>query len=189
MVVYSAVLCTVCVHPSPAALYRELTRGLTATWAVMGCHGLSWAVMGCHGLSATFSAGTDEIGASLFLTTTRKGKRCSTAVAFLDPAKSRPNLTILTNAHVAKVLLEGAEIGPKTATGVVAIVGGVNQTFSASKEVAQTLARHSPTPGPRAFWLPPTLAQYLWRAGVWDTAVPMALCQCSATVRHGLAGK
>ena len=75
------------------------------------------------------------------LTTTRKGSRCSTAVAFLDPAKSRPNLTIVTNAHVAKVLLVDAEGGLKTATGVEAIIGGARQTFSASKEVARRPAR------------------------------------------------
>lgn len=56
--------------------------------------------------------------ASLFQTTTRKGMRSSTYRAFLQgEAEERPNLTIITQAHVTRVLLsQGAE--GLAATGV-----------------------------------------------------------------------
>jgi choline dehydrogenase len=48
------------------------------------------------------------------------GQRWSAARAFLDPARVRPNLRIVTNARVSHVLLEGARaIGVQTATGPV----------------------------------------------------------------------
>ena len=39
--------------------------------------------------------------------TVRKGERCSTDLAYLAPAKGRPNLTIETRAEVERVLLKG----------------------------------------------------------------------------------
>lgn len=55
--------------------------------------------------------------ASLFQTTTRDGKRSSTYHAYLEPALDRPNLTIITHAHVERVLLEVDGAGPR-ATGI-----------------------------------------------------------------------
>jgi len=37
----------------------------------------------------------------------RKGERCSNAAAYLRPAEARPNLSVITGAHVTKVLLDG----------------------------------------------------------------------------------
>lgn len=39
-----------------------------------------------------------------------KGRRISTAVAYLKPARRRPNLTIETNAHVTKLLVDGSRV-------------------------------------------------------------------------------
>ena len=39
--------------------------------------------------------------------TIRNGKRCSTAVAYLEPARARPNLDIQTEATVKRVIFEG----------------------------------------------------------------------------------
>ena len=39
--------------------------------------------------------------------TTRDSRRCSAAVAFLEPAMDRPNLTVVTEALVERVLVEG----------------------------------------------------------------------------------
>ena len=50
--------------------------------------------------------GTDQEGVGFFQLTSRNGRRCSSAVAFLNPAKSRENLTIITHAHVEKVEIE-----------------------------------------------------------------------------------
>lgn len=57
--------------------------------------------------------GTDQEGVGFFQLTARNGRRCSSAVAFLNPVKSRPNLQIITHAHVQRVVLEGTR-----ATGV-----------------------------------------------------------------------
>lgn len=46
--------------------------------------------------------------------TVYNGERLSTARAYLDPARSRPNLTIVTEAQVQRIVLDG-----KTATGVI----------------------------------------------------------------------
>jgi choline dehydrogenase len=73
---------------------------------------------------------------SLFQTTTRAGKRSSTYHAFLEgAAEQRPNLTIITGAHAARVLLEGPD-GQKTATGVEYRTNdGATHTARAAKEV------------------------------------------------------
>jgi choline dehydrogenase len=50
--------------------------------------------------------GADQEGFGLSQVTVCGGKRCS-AAAFLRPAMKRPNLTVRTNAHALKILLEG----------------------------------------------------------------------------------
>ena len=39
--------------------------------------------------------------------TIRDGRRCSTAVAYLEPAVARGNVDVLTNAHASRILFEG----------------------------------------------------------------------------------
>ena len=51
----------------------------------------------------------------------KDGKRQSTASAFLDPVRSRPNLVVRTGAEVARLVFEG-----KKATGVTYRTGGRN---------------------------------------------------------------
>ena len=51
--------------------------------------------------------GATQEGVGYFQLTTRNGRRCSAAVAFLNPARNRPNLRIVTNAPAARVLFEG----------------------------------------------------------------------------------
>ncbi len=63
--------------------------------------------------------GERQEGISYVQRTAYKGRRMSTARAFLKPAKSRPNLTLRTNAHATRVLLEG-----KQAVGVEYAKGG-----------------------------------------------------------------
>ncbi|MCV6595184.1 MAG: FAD-dependent oxidoreductase [Silicimonas sp.] len=57
--------------------------------------------------------GADQEGFAYFQTTIADGVRASTANAFLKPVKSRPNLQIITHAHVQRIDLEG-----KRCTGV-----------------------------------------------------------------------
>ena len=57
--------------------------------------------------------GVSQEGTGLYQVTQRRGRRCSAAVAFLNPALARPNLTVLTDTRVERVLLAG-----RRATGV-----------------------------------------------------------------------
>ena len=47
--------------------------------------------------------GADQEGVGFFQLTAKNGRRCSSAVAFLNPVKSRKNLTIITHAQVEKL--------------------------------------------------------------------------------------
>ncbi len=62
--------------------------------------------------------------------TIRHGKRCSAATAFLDPARERSNLTVVTNALVHRVVFSGAR-----AVGVAYRVGGKLVEARAGKEI------------------------------------------------------
>ena len=62
--------------------------------------------------------------------TIRNGWRQSTAVTYLKPARSRPNLTIVTQAHATRVLFEG-----KRATGVEFRQGSRTLTATANAQV------------------------------------------------------
>jgi choline dehydrogenase len=57
--------------------------------------------------------GASQEGAGYFQTTSRGGFRCSTATAYLKPARKRSNLTVATGAFANKILFEG-----KRAVGV-----------------------------------------------------------------------
>ncbi|MFP6749588.1 MAG: GMC family oxidoreductase N-terminal domain-containing protein [Alphaproteobacteria bacterium] len=63
--------------------------------------------------------GARQEGISYVQRTTYGRRRVSTARAFLNPAKSRPNLTVRTSAHATRILLEG-----KWAVGVEYCKGG-----------------------------------------------------------------
>jgi choline dehydrogenase len=62
--------------------------------------------------------GAEMEGASLLQTTTRNGRRHSAAEAFLKPVRKRENLTIETNAHVRRIVIEnGRAVGVEHAKG------------------------------------------------------------------------
>jgi len=58
------------------------------------------------------------------------GRRASTSRAYLRPAASRPNLTVLTDAMVTRVLIEG-----RRATGVHFVHNGTDHEVQARREV------------------------------------------------------
>ncbi|MFT7146738.1 MAG: choline dehydrogenase [Yoonia sp.] len=75
--------------------------------------------------------GADQEGVGFFQLTSRNGRRCSAAVAYLNPVKSRENLQIITHAQVEKVVIEG-----KRATGVIYTDrNGKKHTVTARKEI------------------------------------------------------
>ena len=51
--------------------------------------------------------GADQEGIGYYQVTHRDGRRCSTAVAYLNPARERENLTIITDAHSERVTFDG----------------------------------------------------------------------------------
>jgi len=75
--------------------------------------------------------GASQEGVGYFQLTTRKGFRCSSAVAFLNPARTRKNLTILTHAQVKTLSFEGSRV-----TGLVySDRAGAEHKITASREV------------------------------------------------------
>jgi len=74
--------------------------------------------------------GVIQEGVGLYQVTQKNGRRFSAARAFLDSAKSRPNLTVITGAHVGKILIEG-----KRATGVEAKTPSGLQRLTARREI------------------------------------------------------
>lgn len=72
----------------------------------------------------------EQEGVGYFPYTIRQGQRVSSAAAFLQPARQRPNLRVLTHAHVERVILE-----QQRTTGVLARVHGQVQTFHCDAEV------------------------------------------------------
>lgn len=79
--------------------------------------------------------GPHQEGAGLYQTTTRDNRRCSTAVGYLRPALSRPNLTLLTGAAVLRLVFEG-----RRAVGVEYVLGKGRQPViaRAAQEVIVT---------------------------------------------------
>ncbi|MBT5911554.1 MAG: choline dehydrogenase [Rhodospirillaceae bacterium] len=72
----------------------------------------------------------DQEGFGYFQVTQNKGRRWSTAKAFLEPALKRSNLRLEIKAHTLKILIED-----KTAVGVVYQQSGKIKTIRARKEV------------------------------------------------------
>src|ERR1700760_4492754 len=76
-----------------------------------------------------FNGATQE-GAGFFQTTTRQGKRASTAVAYLRPALNRGNLKVETSALAQRILFEG-----RRARAVEYKQDGVLRTARARREI------------------------------------------------------
>tara|TARA_R110002049_G_scaffold100580_4_gene244827 strand:+ start:7011 stop:8630 length:1620 start_codon:yes stop_codon:yes gene_type:complete len=75
--------------------------------------------------------GETQEGVGYFQLTTRNGRRCSSAVAFLNPARNRKNLKIITKAQVSRVIIEDGR-----ATGVSYLdAAGREQTITCTREV------------------------------------------------------
>ena len=79
--------------------------------------------------SENFACNGEE-GFGPYVINTRKGLRCSSADAFLHPIKHRKNLTILTEAQVARILFDG-----KRASGVSYRKDGMVHAVKARREV------------------------------------------------------
>ena len=75
--------------------------------------------------------GENQEGVGFFQLTSRNGRRCSAAVAYLNPIKKRENLQIVTHAQVDKIEIHGG-----CATGVsYKDRSGKVQTVTANREI------------------------------------------------------
>jgi choline dehydrogenase-like flavoprotein len=111
--------------------------------------------------------GADSEGYGPRQGTIRNGRRDSTAVAYLRPARSRNNLEVLTHALVTRVVVESGR-----ATGVEVEVGGEKKRLNARREIVLCAGSiQSP--------------QILMLSGIGDGA---ALRNFGIEVRHHLPG-
>ena len=99
--------------------------------------------------------------------TVSKGARCSTARAYLAPARSRANLEVRTGVIVDRIVFEG-----RTATGASFSTGGLIQTATAKREIIVSAGSIGS----------PALLQ---RSGIGPTAV---LQRAGVDVVHNLPG-
>jgi choline dehydrogenase len=74
--------------------------------------------------------GASQEGFGTFQHTIREGKRHSTAVGYLHPVMSRPNLTVWTQTLATRVVFDGTR-----AVGVASLQEGSEQQVRANKEV------------------------------------------------------
>ncbi|TKA96099.1 FAD-binding protein [Cereibacter changlensis] len=75
--------------------------------------------------------GPVQEGIGHFQLTVNKGRRCSAAVAFLKPVRNRPNLQVVTEAQMLRVVIEGGR-----ATGVeIRRPDGSREVLRAAQEV------------------------------------------------------
>ncbi|KZW99258.1 choline dehydrogenase [Pseudoalteromonas luteoviolacea] len=99
--------------------------------------------------------------------TVKEGIRCSTSRAYLDPVKTRDNLTVVTGAQVTRVTLDG-----KHATGVEYVLDDTLVTAKADKEVVLSAG---PIGSPHILQL----------SGIGDSAT---LQKAAIEVKHHLPG-
>ena len=113
------------VHGDQGELIVERQR---LSWPILDAVADAAAELGIP-RTADFNRGDNE-GVGYFPVTQRRGLRWNARKAFLDPAKSRDNLRIVTGAEVARVTLDG-----RRATGVVFRRGRSSWRAEAGAEV------------------------------------------------------
>ena len=136
---------------------------------------LSWDILDRFAEAATqlgipvttdFNAG-DNLGVGLFEVNQKRGIRWSSARGFLDPVRSRPNLSIVTGALSDKLLLNGNRV-----TGIEVLQGVVR---SAARSRIETILAAGSIGSPSV----------LQRSGIGD---PALLGELGVPVVHALPG-
>ena len=83
--------------------------------------------------------GAVQEGFGYYQFTTRNGRRCSTAVGYLKPARKRGNLKVASSALATRIILEG-----KRAVGVEYLQGGTKREARAGEVILAGGAFNSP---------------------------------------------
>lgn len=78
--------------------------------------------------------GVSQEGVGYYEVTQKNGERWSAARAYLEPALERDNVTLFSNTHVEKILIEHVD-DRKIAIGVKAVIEGESRLIKANKEV------------------------------------------------------
>lgn len=89
-------------------------------------------------LNPDFNSGKQE-GTGLYQMTIRDGRRCSAAVAYLHPAKGRPNLTVRTGVLVNRIIVENGR-----AKGIEILEAGIARRIDAGEVIVTAGAIGSP---------------------------------------------
>ncbi|SEK08582.1 GMC family oxidoreductase [Paraburkholderia diazotrophica] len=126
--------------------FRRLEHNELGEGATRGVDGPLWASMirQRHELVDAFIAASnrlgvrtvddfntgDQEGVGYYQLTTRRGWRCSTAVAYLKPARQRANLHVETDAQASRILFDGTR-----AIGVQYVQRGEVREVHADREV------------------------------------------------------
>jgi choline dehydrogenase len=129
--------------------FRRLEHNELGAGATRGVDGPLWAstIKHPHELVDAFIAASnrlgvatvddfntgDQEGVGYYQLTTRHGLRCSTAVAYLKPARRHSNLQIETGAMATKILFDGTQ-----AVGIRYVQGGEVHEVRAHREVLLT---------------------------------------------------
>ena len=98
---------------------------------------IAGAIEAGHPASDDFN-GPDQDGFGYYQVTQRDGMRCSSAVAYLNPARERPNLTVETGVQVHRVILEDGR-----ATGIAGSRADGEVTIRAEREVILTAGAYN----------------------------------------------
>ena len=104
---------------------QEFTHPMSRIW-VQACQqaGLPY--------NPDFNSGQQE-GCGLYQINARNGRRGSTAVSYLKPARKRKNLIVQTNARALRIVFDG-----KRAVGVEVVIDGSRKVIRANREVIVT---------------------------------------------------
>lgn len=100
----------------------RLTRQVVDAW-------IESAVNAGYPLNEDYNDG-DQEGVGYFQLTASQGRRCSSAVAYLRPAKNRANLDVITNAQAKRLVMDGKKV-----TGIEVIRDNKVETIKAKREV------------------------------------------------------
>jgi choline dehydrogenase len=133
-------------YPDVLPYFRKLEHNVRGASEYHGVGGPLWAsdIVAKHELVEALIAAGGELGipanpdfngatqegAGYYQLTTRHGFRCSTATAYLRPARGRPNLSIETGAQATRIAFEG-----RRATAVAYRRDGRDVTATARREV------------------------------------------------------
>lgn len=99
---------------------------------------LEAAQLAGHSLNADFN-GARQNGVGLYTFTQKGGERVTAEGAYLDPIRHRPNLTVMSETEVTRVLFDGQK-----ATGLAFRRGGEQETLDAREVILSAGAFASP---------------------------------------------